>query len=236
MDIEDSVVLVTGANRGLGKAFVAELVSAGAKTVYAGARRVEDVEVTDPRVKPIRVDLVDQASIVAAVDVAGDVTLLVNNAGINTFTPVLGDEARIRQEFDTNVFGTLAVTREFAPTLAANGGGAVVNILSTLSWIVTPDSGGYAASKSALWALTNALRLELREQNTAVVAVHCRAIDTDMASEVPGRRLAPNAVARMALDAVESGDHEVLTDRLTRRVRETLSAPLTSMYPQLGQV
>ncbi|MFG1667819.1 SDR family oxidoreductase [Streptomyces sp. Y7] len=234
MHIEGSVALVTGANRGLGKTFVDELLAAGAAKVYAAGRRPDEIDDRgDDRVVPLPLDLSDPASIASAAARATDVTLLVNNAGINTFTPILGDEAEIRREFETNVFGTLAVSRAFAPVLGGNGGGALVTILSSLSWFVTPDSGGYAAAKAALWSVTNALRLELLEQRTNVVAVHCGAIATDMASATARNLISPQDVAKLTLEGVEADAYEVLTDELSRRVRRLLAEPVEAMYRAL---
>jgi NAD(P)-dependent dehydrogenase (short-subunit alcohol dehydrogenase family) len=234
MRIIDSVALVTGANRGLGKAFVDELLAAGAAKVYAASRRPGEVDDRgDARVVPLHLDLSDRASVASGAAEATDVTLLVNNAGINTFTPILGDEAEIRREFETNVFGTLAVSRAFAPVLARNGGGCLVNILSLMSWVVIEDSGGYAAAKAALWSMTNALRLELLEQHTNVLAVHCGVIDTDMAPDTMRRRISPEDVAKLTLEGVEADAYEVLTDGLTRKVRSLLTDPVEAMYRAL---
>jgi NAD(P)-dependent dehydrogenase (short-subunit alcohol dehydrogenase family) len=186
---------------------------------------------------PIRLDLTDRATIVDAVRLAPDVTLLINNAGIRTCTPILGDEAGLRQELDVNYLGPVAVTRNFAPVLAANGGGALVNVLSVLSWVswvTAPHLGGYSAAKSAMWAATNALRLTLAEQNTLVVAVHVGYMDTDMAAAVTAPKSAPRYVAQAILDALEASRHELLADEPSRRVRAQLSGPLTAMYPSLN--
>jgi short-subunit dehydrogenase len=121
-----------------------------------------------------------------------------------------------------------------AVILAANGGGAMVNVLSVLSWLSFPPAGGYSAAKSALWAATNALRLSLAQQHTQVLAVHVGYMDTDMAAAVTAPKTAPEDVAEATLDALEAGEHEVLADELSRRVRAQLSGPLTAMYPSLG--
>jgi NAD(P)-dependent dehydrogenase (short-subunit alcohol dehydrogenase family) len=231
MNIDGSIALVTGANRGLGAAFTEALLERGAAKVYAAARRPETI--TDPRMVPVRVDLTDPNSIAAAALQASDATLVINNAGISTRTPVLGDEAGLRQELDVNYLGTIAVARSFAPVLAANGGGALVNVLSVLSWVTTPHLGGYSAAKSAMWAATNSLRLTLSEQNTLVVAVHVGYMDTDTAAAVTAPKTAPRDVAEATLDALEAGQHELLADELSRRVRAQLSGPLTAIYPSL---
>jgi NAD(P)-dependent dehydrogenase (short-subunit alcohol dehydrogenase family) len=231
MNIDGSIAFVTGANRGLGAAFTEALLERGTAKVYAGVRRPETI--TDPRIVPIRLDLTDRATIVDAARLAPDVTLLINNAGISTRTPILGDEAGLRQELNVNYLGPVAVARTFAPVLAANGGGALVNVLSVLSWVTAPHLGGYSAAKSAMWGATNSLRLTLSEQNTLVVAVHVGYMDTEMAAAVTAPKTAPRDVAQAILDALEAGEHELLADELSRRVRAQLSGPLTTMYPSL---
>src|SRR3984957_6283866 len=170
MQIEGSTALVTGANRGLGRRFAEELLARGA-TVYAAARPPGSVDL--PGVTPIALDVTDAASVAAAAEATGDVTLLINNAGSSTGASLLdGPMADIELEMNTHFFGTLAVTRAFAPQLAAGGGGAVLNVLSALSWVSFPGSGAYCAAKSAEWSLTNALRQQLAGQGTQVAALH----------------------------------------------------------------
>src|SRR5579885_1018352 len=232
MNIEGSVAQVTGANRGLGAAYVQALLQRGAARVYAAARRPETI--TDGRPVPVRLDLTDRASIAEAARLASDVTLVINNAGILTGTPTLGDEDGLRRELDVNYFGPVAVSRSFAPVLANNGGGALVNVLSVLSWVTFPQVGGYSAAKAAMWAATNALRLTLADQKTLVVAVHVGYMDTEMAAAVTAPKTAPELVAAATLDAVEAGQPEVLVDEASRRVRAALSGPLTALYPSLA--
>ena len=232
MNIDGSIAFVTGANRGLGAAFTEALLERGAAKVYAAVRRRPNT-ITDPRVVPVRLDLTDPDSIVAAAQQASDATLVINNAGISTRTPILGDEAGLRQELEVNYLGPIAVSRNFAPVLEANGGGALVNVLSVLSWVTLPTTAGYSAAKSALWSATNALRLTLAEQNTLVVAVHVGYMDTDMAAAITTPKANPRAVADATLDAVQVGDHEVLADDLSRKVRAGLSGPLGGLYPSL---
>ena len=232
MNLEGSVALVTGANRGLGAAYTRALLDRGAAKVYAAVRRPETV--TESGLVPVRLDLTDRSSIAEAARLAPDVTLVINNAGISTRAPILGDEEGLRQELEVNYFGTVAVSRSFAPVLAANGGGALVNMLSVLSWLSLPTSGGYSAAKAALWSATNSLRLALAEQQTLVVAVHVAYMDTDMAAAVTGPKIAPQVVAEAALDAVEAGQLEVLADETTQHVRAALSGPLAGLYPSLA--
>lgn len=231
MNLDGSIAFVTGANRGLGAAFTEALLERGAAKVYAGVRRPQSI--TDPRVTPIRLDLTDSDSIVEAARQARDATVVINNAGISTGTPILGDEAALRQELEVNYLGPIAVSRNFAPVLAANGGGALVNVLSVLSWLMAPTTAGYSAAKSAMWAATNALRLTLAEQNTLVLAVHVGYMDTDMAAAITAPKTDPNRVAHATLDGIEAGAHEVLADDVSRQVRAALSGPLSGLYPSL---
>lgn len=233
MKIEGSVALVTGANRGLGQAFARALIERGAGLVYAGARDPETI--TDVDVVPIKLDITDPDDVAEAARQCGDVSLLVNNAGIALGRPLLGaptlDSAR--DEMDTNYFGTLSMCREFAPVLGGNGGGALVNMLSVLSYLSIPHSGAYCASKAALWSLTNSVRLELAAQGTLVVGVHAGYVDTDMAARITEPKISPEEVVSQTLDAIEAGRTEVLADDVSRDVRAALSAGVEALYPSL---
>jgi NAD(P)-dependent dehydrogenase (short-subunit alcohol dehydrogenase family) len=232
MNIKGSVALVTGANRGLGRALVQALLAAGAKKVYAGARNPATVNI--PGAHPLRLDVTSQADVAAAAKACQDVNLVINNAGIILGAPIItGDAAEnVRAEMDTNFFGTLRVSNAFAPILKNNHGGALVNILSVLSWISLPGTGLYSASKAAAWALTNSLRNELREQGTLVVGLHVGYMDTDMAAHAQGPKTAPADVADQVLQALEAGREEVLADAVSRQVKAGLTAE-RSVY--LGQ-
>ncbi|WP_406215635.1 SDR family oxidoreductase [Streptomyces canus] len=231
MDLSTSTVLVTGANRGLGRALAAELLGRGA-TVYAAARNPDRVDL--PGVTPIALDITDPASVAAAADATGDVTVLINNAGISTGGDLLsGDLDDIRRDMDTNFFGTLSVVRAFAPQIAAGGGGAVLNILSALSWFSFPDVGSYCAAKSAQWSLTNALRLQLADQGIRVTGLHVAYMDTDMTSTVTAPKTAPSDVARLAADGLAEGAYEIVVDDISRQVQAGLAGGVTALYPQL---
>jgi NAD(P)-dependent dehydrogenase (short-subunit alcohol dehydrogenase family) len=216
--------LVTGANRGLGKRFAEELVARGAK-VYGGARRPETVNA--PRVIPVQLDITDPESIRRAAQAASDVNVVVNNAGVSTGSNLLsGPMDDIRLEMETHYFGTLQVTREFVPIIERNGGGAILNVLSVLSWVHAGQFGAYAAAKAAGWAMTDALREELAPRGIHVAALHVGFMDTDMAEFVPADQKAdPAEVAAQALDGLFAGEPEVLADELTRTVRAALSHP-----------
>jgi len=222
MDINNSVALVTGANRGLGRAFAQRLLERGARKVYATARRPETVDL--PGVEVLALDVTDPASVRAAAQAAPDVSLLVNNAGISTGTDlVTGSLDAVRLELETNTLGPLSLIRELAPALAGNGGGAIVNVLSAMSWFGTPSGHAYHLSKGAAWAMTNSVRLELAEQGTLVTAVHLGLADTDMAAGRPVDKIAPSDLADAALDGVESGAAEVLADQWSRDVKSRLT-------------
>jgi NAD(P)-dependent dehydrogenase (short-subunit alcohol dehydrogenase family) len=232
MQIEGSTALVTGANRGLGRHFAAELLARGAK-VYAAARNPGSVDL--PGVIPVALDVTDAASVAAAAAATGDVTLLINNAGSSTGASLLsGPMADIQLEMNTHFFGTLAVTRAFAPQLAAHGGGAVLNVLSGLSWISFPGSGAYCAAKSAEWSLTNALRQELAAHGTQVTALHVGYMDTDMTRQVDAPKSDPAVVAKLALDELQQGSMEVLADEVSRRLQAGLAGGVATLYPQFA--
>lgn len=231
MDIASSIALVTGANRGLGRALAAELLQRGA-TVYAGARNPDSVDL--PGVKAVRLDVTDAASIAAAAEAAPDVNLLVNNAGSGTGADLLeGDLDLIRLELDTHFFGTLATTRAFVPVIERNGGGSVLNILSVLSWTTLPQVGAYSAAKSAQWSLTNALRLQLAPRNIRVAGLHVGYIDTDLARNVTAPKHDAHDVARAAVDGIAADEYEIVFDELSRTVRAGLAGGVAALYPAL---
>ncbi|MEU5275605.1 SDR family oxidoreductase [Streptomyces asoensis] len=223
MELKDAVVVVTGANRGLGRHLAAQLVERGAK-VYAAARRPETIDL--PGVTPLPLDVTDEESVRAAARVASDATLLINNAGISTATQLLnGDLDAVRLEMETNFFGPLTLTRAFAPVIEGNGGGAVLNVLSVLSWLHPAGLGSYAATKAAAWALTDATREELAPRGITVSALHVGYMDTDMAASVPAdQKTDPAEVAAQALDGIEKGLPEILADEITRYVKQGLAA------------
>lgn len=235
MDITGQTALVTGANRGIGRQFVLELLDRGATKVYAAVRRPDTVDFDDSRVVPLRLDLLDEESVAAAARAAGDVTLLVNNAGISTGASlVTGDLTQVRQEMDTHFWGTLGVIRQFAPVLAANGGGAVVNVLSALSWFATATTGAYAAAKAAAWNMTNAVRLELAPQGTHVQGVLFGVAATELATNgYSGDMIDPRDVPRRALDGLAAGSIEVVVDDTTAWVKQSLSGDRATFYGQV---
>ncbi|WP_324783998.1 SDR family oxidoreductase [Streptomyces sp. H51] len=219
MNISGATALVTGANRGIGLHLAAQLVERGAK-VYATARRPESIGLDG--VEILGLDITDPGGVAAAAQAAGDVDLLVNNAGIGG-AALLGDLAGVHATMDVNFWGTLSMVRAFAPVLARNGGGAIMNIASSASWFVFPGSSAYAVSKAAVWSMSSALRQELAGQGTLVTSVHLGAADTDMMKGYDVPKMPPADVARAALDGVEAGAVEVVVDEFTAMVKASLS-------------
>lgn len=217
-------VLVTGANRGMGREYVTQLLDRGVAKVYAAARDPRTIDHDDPRVVALHLDVADPASIAAAAEVATDVGVLINNAGIARMTPVLEpDTTSLRAELETNLFGPLALASTFADRIAERTG-AIVNVASILAWL---PGGSYGVSKAALWSATNAMRAELAPRGVQVVGVYVGLVDTDMASFAPASaKSRPEDVIRQVLDGVESGASEVLADETTRHVRAELGKPI----------
>ena len=224
MKIENAVVLVTGANRGIGLAFTRELLARGARKVYAGAR--DPATITQAGVEPLRLDVNKPDEVAAAAALASDVTLVINNAGIAQAGGFLAPDSEevARRIFETNFFAVLRMSKAFAPALAANGGGGLLNVLSVASWVNGGDLAAYSASKSAAWSLTNALRSELAPQKTQVLGLHMAYVDTDLTRGFDVPKTSPEDIVRRALDGLEAGHDEVLADEITQQVKRGLVA------------
>jgi NAD(P)-dependent dehydrogenase (short-subunit alcohol dehydrogenase family) len=224
MDIMGRVALVTGANRGLGKAYVEALLAAGAAKVYAGA--CDPASVTNPRVMPVRLDVTAPRDIAAAASVCADVEILINNAGVMNSTPVLaqGSDASMRREMEVNVYGVLAMMQAFASILASNGGGAIVNMLSVVSWFTSPFNATYCASKHAALAVTDAARIQLKAQGTRVVGVYAGFIDTDMTAGITRPKVSPQQVAERTLEGLRSDKNHVLADQRSEDIWKAMRA------------
>jgi len=235
MKLQNAVVFITGANRGLGLAFAREALARGARKVYAAAR--DPSKVTLPGVVPVKLDVTKPEEVAAVARDLKDVTVLINNAGIaelgGFFTE--GSAASAQRMMETNFFGPMLLTQAFAPTLAANGGGAVMNVLSVASWINGPLLGAYGATKSAAWALTNGQRIELSEQGTQVVGIHAGFIDTDLTTGIDAPKSTPEAIVKASYDGLESGALQVLSDGISQQVHAGLSAPESVYLRKLGE-
>ena len=231
MKIENTVALVTGANRGIGLAFAQELLARGARKVYAGAR---DPATTQAGVQPLRLDVAKPQDVTAAAALASDVQLVINNAGIAQPGGFLAPDSEevARRIFETNFFAMLRMSKAFAPILKANGGGGLLNVLSVASWVNGGELAAYSASKSAAWSLTNALRSELAAQKTQVLALHMAYVDTDLTRGLEVPKSSPQKIVRRALDGLESGLDEVLADELTLQVKRGMTAARPSYLPQ----
>jgi NAD(P)-dependent dehydrogenase (short-subunit alcohol dehydrogenase family) len=228
MKLENAVVLITGANRGLGLEFAKQALAQGARKVYAAARNPQSI--TLEGVVPVQLDVTDAAMISRLAAELTDVTLLINNAGIAETGAFLQDnaEAMLRRQLETNLFGPMFLTQAFAPVLKANGGGAIINVLSIASWITGPLLATYAATKAATWSFTNAIRQELLSQQTQVLGLHVGFIDTDLTKDIDAPKVTVDSVVSQTFQALERGDSQVLADEGTRQVHGALSS-----YPDI---
>ncbi|MDX3850197.1 SDR family oxidoreductase [Streptomyces sp. AK02-01A] len=231
MEVKGATALVTGANRGLGREFARALSAAGAN-VYGAAR--DAAAISDDGVTAVELDVTSDASVTAAAKSCPEVSILINNAGIARPRNVLQasiDDAR--QEIEVNYLGSLRVAQAFAPVLRRNGGGAMVNILSAVSWVAMPRIPTYSASKAAQWAISNALRSSLRGQGTLVTGIHLGFADTDLAAAVELEKIPPAAVARAVLAGLEEDREEVVVDDFSRMVKSKLCRDPAALYPQI---
>ena len=226
MEIRGSIALVTGANRGIGRAFVEALQMGDATRIYAAARNISslaNLAADDPqRIVPIPLDITDLDQVGDAAERCGDVNLLINNAGIALFAGVIAADNldAARTEMEVNYFSTLAMCRAFAPILAANGGGVVVNMLTIGSVVNLPMLASYCASKAAAHSMTHAVRAELSAQGTHVVGVYPGPVDTDMSAGVDMPKSTPLEIAEAALDAVTKGLEDVYPGDMAASVRD----------------
>jgi NAD(P)-dependent dehydrogenase (short-subunit alcohol dehydrogenase family) len=229
--LEGAVVLVTGGQRGIGKAIVDDLLTRGVTKVYATAR--DPKPSSDPRVVPLPLEVTDQASIDALAAAAPDVTVLINNAGASSPATYLDSTIDdVRAVFEANFFGPLQLTRAFVPIIEKNGGGHLLNAHSALSWVAR--GGAYSATKAAFWLQTNAIRRELLNRGIGVTGLHMGYVDTDMTTGVTAPKARPEDIAKAALDGIETGAYEVLADDTARGAKAALSGDLAALYPELA--
>jgi NAD(P)-dependent dehydrogenase (short-subunit alcohol dehydrogenase family) len=238
MNIEQAIALVTGANRGMGREYVRQLAAAGARKIYATARdpaKVADLVALDGRrIEALPLDTTRPDQVEAAARRCRDVTLLINNAGANSNRPVSDPNAleNARAEIETNYFGTLRMCRAFAPVLAANGGGTLVNVLSLIGRVNLPALGTYSCSKAAAWSMTQALRAQLAAQGTRVVGVYPGPVDTDM---TPGGAAKPADVVAAVIAAIRAGVEEVFPDGMARDIGPVLDRDYRSVEKQFAR-
>lgn len=223
MKLENAVVLITGANRGLGLAFAKAALAQGAQKVYAAARNPGSV--TLEGVIPVKLDVNNPEDIAKLVHDCTDVTLLINNAGVAEMGEIMAEDAEtmLRKQLETNLFGPLKLSKGFAPILAANGGGAIINVLSIASWITGPLLATYSVTKSAAWSMTNAVRQELSAQKTQVLGLHVGFIDTDLTHGLDVPKVAPEVVVARTFDALEQNAEQILADEVTQQVHQAFS-------------
>lgn len=236
MQIEGCVALVTGANRGLGKAFAEALLDAGAAKVYAGARSPQAI--IDRRLTPVRLDVTSPLDVAEAARVCADVDILINNAGILLQSPMLADgsDDAMRREMEVNVYGLLSMIKAFAPVLATNGGGVLVNMLSVVSWFTSPLNATYGASKHAAQSVTDAARIELRAQGTRVIGVYAGFIDTDMTVDIDAAKVSPQQVAEQTLQGIRQDREYVLADQRAHSVWDSLRRDPAIIEAQMQQL
>jgi NAD(P)-dependent dehydrogenase (short-subunit alcohol dehydrogenase family) len=228
--VRNAVVLVTGGQRGLGAALVDEVLRRGAKKVYVTAREPKPDSRESVVTQALEVRSAEAISDIARI--ATDVDIVINNAGTLVPEPLLtGDFDGVAETFDVNVYGPLRIAKAFAPILAANGGGAFVNMHSALSWL--SGGGAYGASKAAMWSLSNSLRDELASQNTQVLGVHAAFLDTDMTAGLPVPKTSPAVAAARIIDALEAGAAEVLVDDASVAAKAALSGPVENLTVNL---
>ncbi len=242
MKVKDSVAIVTGGNRGIGEAFVRHLLNAGAAKVYVGSRSREaaaHLEQEFPgRAIGVELDVTSEEQVAAAARNCPDVSVVINNAGAFNHQTLLGapDMSSARQEMEVNYFGVLSMCRQFAPVLAANGGGAIVNVLSAAAILVVPKMGGYSPSKFAARALTTSVRAELADQGTQLSSLIVGSIDTRMADHVEGRKESPDTVAKAGIRAIEKNINEVDTDAFAVNVRAAIARDPGFMEKQMADM
>ena len=239
MKIDGSVVLLTGANGGIGRAFVQGLLARGAAKIYLGARDIASVHpllATSNRLVPLTLDLTKPDQVTAAAKAASDITLLINNAGAAAFTGALSvkDTASARQEMEVNYFGILSLAQALRDTPAFHQGGAIVNLLSILSLVTLPIAGTYSASKAAALALTRTLRAELKDRGVQVLGVLPVQVDTAMGAALPEPKLTPEEVATGALNALEAGEEEVFPGALSQGAAQAFRADPVGMQAQMA--
>lgn len=240
MKIENTTVLVTGANGGIGNVLVGALLAAGVGKVYAAARDPATLKAAvaagNGKVVALGLDITKDAQVTAAAKQCADTQILINNAGVNESVPFLkpADLSIARREMEVNYFGTAAMARAFAPVLAKNGGGAMVNLLTLVSFGSMPAMGSYCASKAATWSLTQSLRAELKAQGTLVIGVMPGATDTRLTKDYRGPKDPPSVVTDALIQGIKDDSHYVWAGGWAQQVRGLLGSGLWEFENQLA--
>ena len=237
MNIDNKIAFVTGANRGIGKAVVEALLQSGIKKVYATARRVDDIKVSDPRVVPVALDITNNEQVLKAAKLAGDTQILINNAGVLAFASVVtGDPKDLISDMQVNYFGTLSMVNAFAPILEKNGGGAIVNFSSIIGLAPMAGVGGYSASKAALHSATQAMRKELKSKNISVYGVYPGPIDTDMAKDFDLPKTSAAETAKNVLLGINDGTEDIFPDGMSKQLGEVYSKDPKALEVQFASM
>jgi NAD(P)-dependent dehydrogenase (short-subunit alcohol dehydrogenase family) len=235
MKIKDSVALVTGGNRGLGKSLVQALLAAGARKVYVGSRALSTSN--DARIHPLKLDVTSEQDVAAAVEACPDVNILINNAGVGSYVSFLAPTSLqgARVEMETNYFGSLRMVQAFAPVLKRNGGGMIVNILSNLSWFTSPALATYSATKAAALSLTEGIRIELKSQGTRVAGVYSGFIDTDLTANIDAPKVSPDVVATNTIRSILEDQEDIFADPGSQGIKAALDDDRKGFYRNVQQ-
>lgn len=223
MKFSGKTVLVTGANRGIGLAIVKALLTRGVSKVYAGTRDLSKLpDFGDPRVVPLTLDITNKEHVAAAAEAAGDVSVLINNAGVAAFSSILdGPLDLVERDMNTNYFGTLDMVRAFVPVLEGKPGAAIANVVTIAAFSNFPIVGGYSASKSALFSLSQGIRTELAAKGIAVHTVNPGPIDTELAQEFPTDKADTDQTAENIIVGLENDEADIFPDEMGRQMFET---------------
>jgi len=221
MSVSGKIVLVTGANRGIGAAIVRQLLSSGAAKIYAAARNPANLpDFGDVRVVPLALDITNAASALAAAEKASDVEVLINNAGVASLgDPLESDISVFTHDMNTNYYGTINVSRAFAPVLPDHDG-IIANVVSIVGLTASPSMPGYAASKAALQSFTQSLRFKLKPRGIQVLGIYPGPIDTDMARDLPWDKATPESAAKIIVDGIAHGETYIFPDPMAKAVEQ----------------